>query len=73
MHALHNAAAIREVLPRPLWSPKLYLINRVEKQVEYAAHLRTTGPMKRAAAVAKAAETRARNKKAKEDLATVQL
>ncbi|PSR72987.1 hypothetical protein PHLCEN_2v11153, partial [Hermanssonia centrifuga] len=73
MHALHNAAAMREILPRHLWSPKPYLNNRMEKHAEYATHLRMTGPTKRAAAVAKSAETRARNKKAKEDLATVRV
>ncbi|KAH9929132.1 hypothetical protein B0H21DRAFT_781150 [Amylocystis lapponica] len=53
MHALHNAAFIRETLPRALTEPKPYVQDRLAKHQEIAAGLRT---------IAKAAETRARNK-----------
>ncbi|KAH9942016.1 hypothetical protein B0H21DRAFT_811258 [Amylocystis lapponica] len=62
MHALHNAALIRETLPRSLTRPKLYIEDRLVKHGEIAAHLRVTGPQKRAQTLAKSAETRARNK-----------
>ncbi|KAH9949935.1 hypothetical protein B0H21DRAFT_803620 [Amylocystis lapponica] len=62
MHALHNAALIRETLPRALTEPKCYVQDRLTKHHEIAAGLRVTGPLQRAQAIAKAAETRARNK-----------
>lgn len=64
MHALHNAALIRETLPRHLTKPIPYFEDRHAKHLEFAAQLQVSGPIKRAGAQAKAAETRARNKKA---------
>ncbi|TFY58537.1 hypothetical protein EVG20_g8108 [Dentipellis fragilis] len=66
LHALHNAIVLRESLPRHLTEPQPYLSDRAKVHQEIAARLRVTGPAKRAAAVAKAAETRARNAKGKE-------
>ncbi|KAH9947059.1 hypothetical protein B0H21DRAFT_856845 [Amylocystis lapponica] len=65
MHAIHNAALIRSTLPRYLTKPIPYLQDRHGKHCELAAVLRKTGPVKCAQTVAKAAETRARNKQAK--------
>ncbi|KAI0364688.1 hypothetical protein BV20DRAFT_955723 [Pilatotrama ljubarskyi] len=65
MHALHNAALIRGALPRDLSAPIPYLADRQTRHRELSAMLRTTGPLKRAEAQAKAAETRARRKQAK--------
>ncbi|KAH9917046.1 hypothetical protein B0H21DRAFT_850669 [Amylocystis lapponica] len=65
MHAIHNAALICSTLPRYLTKPIPYLQDRHERHCELAAVLRKTGPIKRAQTVAKAAETRARNKQAK--------
>ncbi|KAH8107680.1 hypothetical protein BXZ70DRAFT_884608 [Cristinia sonorae] len=62
MHAIHNAALLRRTLPRDLYKPAPYFPNREEKHHEIAAKLQITGPAKRAAAAAKAAETRKRNK-----------
>lgn len=66
MHALHNAALTREALPRSLTEPRPYIRDRQAKLDEIAQGLRISGPVKRAQAAAKAAETRARNKKMKE-------
>ncbi|EPQ60241.1 hypothetical protein GLOTRDRAFT_112937 [Gloeophyllum trabeum ATCC 11539] len=66
MHALHNAALLRDVLPRSLTAPRRYLHDRLSKLDEIAKGLQVSGPAKRAQSAAKAAETRARNKKAKE-------
>ncbi|EPQ53882.1 hypothetical protein GLOTRDRAFT_106509 [Gloeophyllum trabeum ATCC 11539] len=67
MHAIHNAALIREILPRPLTTPRHYLHpDRPAKLAEIAEGLRISGPAKRAETAAKAAATRARNKRAKE-------
>ncbi|KZT28379.1 hypothetical protein NEOLEDRAFT_1161183 [Neolentinus lepideus HHB14362 ss-1] len=66
MHALHNAALIRDVLPRSLTKPQRYLSNRSSKLNEISESLRISGPAKRAESAAKAAETRARNKRARE-------
>ncbi|CDO77297.1 hypothetical protein BN946_scf184753.g47, partial [Trametes cinnabarina] len=65
MHALHNAARVREVLPRELTRPIPYVADRIAKHQEISAALRIAGPIKRAQARAKAAETRARNKESK--------
>lgn len=65
MHALHNTALIRETLPRTLTEPKPYLQDRLAKHHEIAAGLRVTGPIQQVQTIAKAAETRARNKEAK--------
>ncbi|KAH9837659.1 uncharacterized protein C8Q71DRAFT_706460, partial [Rhodofomes roseus] len=65
MHALHNAALLRQTLPRDLTAPKYYVEDRVAKHREISASLRISGPAKRAEAKVKAAETRARNKAAK--------
>ncbi|KAI0794995.1 hypothetical protein C8Q75DRAFT_838852 [Abortiporus biennis] len=66
IHALHNAHLIRKVLPRSLTMPVPYFTNRNEKHHAFAASLRVTGPAKRAAAQAKAKETReARKNQAK--------
>ncbi|EPQ52923.1 hypothetical protein GLOTRDRAFT_46299 [Gloeophyllum trabeum ATCC 11539] len=67
MHAIHNAALVREVLPRQLTAPRHYLQpNRSARLAEIARGLQISGPAKRAESAAKAAATRARNKKAKE-------
>ncbi|TFY66993.1 hypothetical protein EVJ58_g1912 [Rhodofomes roseus] len=62
MHALHNADLIRKTLPRSLSAPTYYYEDRQTKHQEFARGLRIVGPIKRAAAAAKAAETRARKK-----------
>lgn len=67
MHALHNAALIRETLPRELTRPKPY----IQPQERRAAHdrsaelLQVSGPAKREATKAKAKATREKNKQAK--------
>ncbi|KAI0665635.1 hypothetical protein C8Q78DRAFT_985916 [Trametes maxima] len=70
MHALHNAALIREVLPRNLTQPIPYLADRVARHRDIAAGLRISGPIRRAQTQAKAAETRARKKELKAKDAT---
>lgn len=65
MHSLHNPHLIRETLPRNLVRPTPHFADRRAKHNEFAAGLRVTGPEKRAQAVAKAKETRARNKQKK--------
>ncbi|KAL6302042.1 hypothetical protein BKA93DRAFT_919240 [Sparassis latifolia] len=65
-HAIHNAALIRQTLPRSLTRPISYLDNRYMKHREIAAGLRESGPIKRAQTAAKAADTRARKKLAQE-------
>lgn len=50
--------------PRHLTKPIPYFEDRHAKHLEFAAQLQVSGPIKRAGAQAKAAETRARNKKA---------
>ncbi|KAI0630610.1 hypothetical protein C8Q77DRAFT_1160168 [Trametes polyzona] len=67
MHALHNAALIRDILPHELTSPIPYLTDRELRHSELASAMRISGPRKRAGAQAKAAETRARNKHAAKD------
>lgn len=67
MHALHNAHLIRETLPRDLVKPTPYFEDRRAKHDEFAAELRVTGPARRAEALQKGKETRARNEKKKAD------
>ncbi|KAI0072764.1 hypothetical protein K474DRAFT_1604488 [Panus rudis PR-1116 ss-1] len=66
MHGLHNAQLIRSTLPRSLTKPTHIWQDRLAEHRKYAAQLRVTGPQKRAQTAAKAKETRARNKAAKE-------
>ncbi|TCD64244.1 hypothetical protein EIP91_004346, partial [Steccherinum ochraceum] len=61
MHAFHNADLIRRTLPRTLWAPKSYVEDRGAKHREAAEKLRVSRPQKRAEAVKKGKETRARN------------
>jgi hypothetical protein len=65
MHALHNAAQIRKVLPRHLTAPSYIFPNRQQHHVAIAQNLQITGPKKRAEAKAKAKETREKNKRGK--------
>jgi hypothetical protein len=65
MHALHNAAKIRKVLPRHLTAPSYIFPNRQQHHVAIAQNLQITGPKKRAEARAKAKETREKNKRGK--------
>lgn len=64
MHGLHNAALIRQALPRQLSKPTHYLQNRTAKHREYAAEARKLSVAKRAEATARAKATRARKKAA---------
>jgi len=68
LHALHNAGLIRQTLPRHLTAPAYYIpvADRVDKHKEIAVRLQVSGPQKRANTQAKAAETRVRNKIAKQ-------
>ncbi|KAI0827855.1 hypothetical protein BC628DRAFT_1409428 [Trametes gibbosa] len=66
-HVLHNAALLREVLPRELTLPILYVANCEAHHKDRSAFMRFVGPLKRAGAQATAAETRARNKSGKDD------
>jgi hypothetical protein len=66
MHALHNAYLIRETLPRSLMAPSPLFSDRENVLRDFAAQLRVSGPLKRAATAAKAKETRERNKQARE-------
>lgn len=66
MHALHNAALIRETLPRHLAAPKPYLADRLGKHNELAAELRVSGPTKRAETAAKTKATKAKKKQDRE-------
>ncbi|KZV60845.1 hypothetical protein PENSPDRAFT_716280 [Peniophora sp. CONT] len=65
--ALHNAAALRRVLPRRLTQPVPFYPpeERRAKHDEFAADLRRTGPAKRAETKAKTAATREVNKQRK--------
>ncbi|OBZ68724.1 hypothetical protein A0H81_11403 [Grifola frondosa] len=63
MHALHNAALIRQLLPRHLSVPKQYLTNCTEEHKIMAAKLRTVQEAARLKAVA-ARHDRATAKKA---------
>ncbi len=65
MHALHNASLIRKTLPRHHYEPKPYLQDREAEHTRLAKVLQVNGPIKRAKAQAKAAETRAKNKAAR--------
>ncbi|KAI8974881.1 hypothetical protein BD414DRAFT_517477 [Trametes punicea] len=73
MHALQNAACIRDVLPHELTCPIPYIADRIAKHQEIAAALCITGPLKQVQAKAKAVETRARNKELKENEKTALL
>jgi hypothetical protein len=72
MHALHNTHLIREILPRALTTPIPYFQDRVASHHRFAAHLRDTGPAKRAATQAKTQATKARNKEGRQILASAQ-
>lgn len=65
MHSDHNPHLIREALPRHLTAPIHLFPDRIGYHRELAAKLRVTGPAKRAESLAKAQETRKRNKAAK--------
>lgn len=62
MHALHNAALIRETLPRNLTAPKPFFEDRRAEHDKIAAWLRISGPAKRAETQRKQKETREKNK-----------
>ncbi|KAJ7152143.1 hypothetical protein C8R46DRAFT_913659, partial [Mycena filopes] len=72
LHALHNAHLIREIIPRVLTAPIPYLQDRIASHHRFAAHLRETGPAKRAATQAKTQATKAKNKEGKQTLASAQ-
>lgn len=65
MHALHNAHLIRETLPRHLTKPEYIFPDRRAKHNELAEALQRVNPIRRAEAVAKAAETCLRRKQTK--------
>lgn len=69
LHALHNAHLLRETLPRQLTMPRPYLEDRRKEHDQVALELQETGPVKRAASLAKSAATRARNRLEKEKIA----
>lgn len=58
LHALHNAARIRKVLPHHLTKPTLVFPDRQSKHKDIAAQLRVTGKASREASRAKAKATR---------------
>lgn len=66
MHGLHNAALIRQALPRRFSKPTHYLEDRTSKHQEYAVAAKKLIITKRAEATARAKATRARNKAAAE-------
>jgi hypothetical protein len=65
-HAFHNAMKLRKILPRHLTQPKHYYPNRRERQLNIAKELVVTQQAKREETKRKTAETRAKNKAAKE-------
>jgi hypothetical protein len=65
-HTFHNAMSLRKVLPAHLTEPKHYYPNCHERHREIAKELIVTLKEKRAETTRKAAETRLRNKAAKE-------
>ncbi|KAI0074824.1 hypothetical protein K474DRAFT_1600932 [Panus rudis PR-1116 ss-1] len=66
MHGLHNAQLICSALPRALTKPTHIWPNRTAEHLKHVEELSRLGPQLRAQAAAKAKETRARNKAAKE-------
>ncbi len=71
MHGLHNAALIRQALPRRFSKPIPYLEDRKAKHREYAAAANQLTIAKRAEITAKAKATRAKNKAAADASVTV--
>jgi hypothetical protein len=61
LHALHNAALIRQVLPRHLTSPKPLYNDRQARHFEIATKLRVTQALKRETTKAKGKATREAN------------
>ncbi|KAI0086224.1 hypothetical protein BDY19DRAFT_1017745 [Irpex rosettiformis] len=60
MHAIHNAALIRNTLPRHLSKPKPYFENRTAMHRKFADNVSSTNTKRREVTAAKASETRAR-------------
>ncbi|KAI0682331.1 hypothetical protein BC835DRAFT_1536589 [Cytidiella melzeri] len=66
MHALHNAALIRNTLPRHFSKPKPFYNDRAAKHQEFADKVSSVNNKRRDAAAAKARDTRARKKQVQE-------
>ncbi|KAJ3713977.1 hypothetical protein DFJ43DRAFT_1043883 [Lentinula guzmanii] len=72
MYALHNAAVLREALPRSLWKPVPLYDNRRLRHDKLVQTFAITSAEKRANTQEKAQATKARNKKAAQGAGTLE-